>query len=180
MSDYRANRRANLLALEKRFGTLAALEERTGVSASYLSQLKKFRHMGDKTARRLEKKLNLPEGWMDGPPAIAASQGKIAERIAGGKVVSFEPDQRVQHFLEQYLNVPEAMRAYLEQKLAAISAYLDKLTPFQRKNMSPPPTDPKLFAAWEKELEEELARSQNAPGGKADNPTPRQKSRAPT
>lgn len=166
MSDYRANRRNNLFALEKQYATLAHLEERTGVSASYLSQLKKFRHMGDKTARRIEKKLTLPEGWMDVSHPTGAPPG--TQKATGGLAVPFEPNQRTQYFLEQYLNAPEAMRVYLEQKLSAIAAYVEKLTPFQRKNIGTPPSDPQQFAAWSKELEEELARVASTPGTKAE------------
>jgi hypothetical protein len=66
--DNKEIRRANMLALAEEFGGLAALAEKTGTDAKYLSQVKNRwngRGMGDDVARRIERKLEKPKGWMD-------------------------------------------------------------------------------------------------------------------
>jgi SOS-response transcriptional repressor LexA len=71
-------RRANLAQLEQKFGSLAELERRADgeVTASYLSQVKNgYRDMGSKVARKLEEKLSLGLGWMDGAPGLNALLG---------------------------------------------------------------------------------------------------------
>lgn len=84
-------RRANLEALldecTRELGTergaQALLAARTGVPAPFISQLRnerdhqggKARKMGDPTARKLEKGMNLPRGWMD----VDHSSGALSE-----------------------------------------------------------------------------------------------------
>lgn len=66
--DNKAIRRANLVGLIKEFETIARLARHTGAVASLLSQIKNgTRQMGDDVARRLERALKKPEGWMDLP-----------------------------------------------------------------------------------------------------------------
>lgn len=63
-----AIRRANLAGLIREFETIARLARRTGAVASLLSRIKNgTRQMGDDVARRLERALDKPEGWMDLP-----------------------------------------------------------------------------------------------------------------
>jgi transcriptional regulator with XRE-family HTH domain len=67
-------RRGNLLLLvgETPTKTLRELAERCGVSVAYLSQVKSpkiQRDMGDDVARRLERGMKKPTGWMDIPQA---------------------------------------------------------------------------------------------------------------
>lgn len=67
-------RRDNLLLAIERTGTMTALAEAAKVSAAYLSQIKnktpesktgKPKGMGNDVARRIEKALGEPEGWID-------------------------------------------------------------------------------------------------------------------
>ena len=63
-------RRRNLLRLAGEFGTLKALAEATKTDPAHLSQIKnQTRDMGDDVARRFEKRLKKPLGWMDLPHA---------------------------------------------------------------------------------------------------------------
>lgn len=65
--DSKTARRYNLLALERDHRSLANIERVTegDVKASYLSQIKGGRGMGDQVARTLEQRLGLGRGWMD-------------------------------------------------------------------------------------------------------------------
>jgi len=76
-------RRANLLTLIDRAGTIADLNESIGLDRTdaTLSQIKnrsphsrtgKPRSMGDDLARKIEARLGLPAGWMDTPPDVFA------------------------------------------------------------------------------------------------------------
>ena len=154
MSTYKENRRDNLVALERKFGSLEALSDAVGVSASYLSQMKNTRHMGDRVARRFEQKLGLPKGAMDQPPGGAA----VVEKVSGGKVSlpHYSPDQRVQEFLSDFMELPQGLRDHMLRKMRELKLYTVKLTPFQRNNFSVPPVDPAGYEAWERELESEL------------------------
>lgn len=75
-------RRANLAALIEEHGGIAALAELVDVDPTYLGNIKREvetpsglpRGMGDKVARRIEKKLGKPAGWMDLPRGAAASE----------------------------------------------------------------------------------------------------------
>lgn len=62
-------RKQNLGLLLRESGMpLGEFAKQTGVSAIYLTQVlsaKTQRHMGDKVARRIENKRDLPPGWMD-------------------------------------------------------------------------------------------------------------------
>lgn len=67
-------RRENLLALIQEAGTQERLAERAEVSHIYLNQIKnmrpdpstgKVRNVGNQLARKLEKGMDKPEGWMD-------------------------------------------------------------------------------------------------------------------
>ena len=153
MSSYKEHRRANLMALEKKFGSLEALSDAVEVSASYLSQMKNNRHMGDKVARRFEQKLGLPKLSMDQPPG-----GMAAE--PGGKQMSslphYSPDERVQEFLKDYMELPSGLKNYLRRRAREMKLYSQKLTQFQRNNFPEPPVDPEGFDAWKRELDAEL------------------------
>lgn len=174
MSTYKEHRRENLLALESRYGSLEGLSDAVGVSASYLSQMKKVRHMGDKVARRIEKKLGLPNGMMDLPPG--GQVGSTASATGGAKMASvphFSPDPRVQEVLNDYLSIPAGLRSYVLRKVKEMKGYSETLTPFQRNNFPEPPHDPAGYAAWERELEAELDRARAA-----DVPAPERKTPA--
>ena len=68
MDIYEIRRRNLARVLEEEDGTIVQLARRTGTSANYLTQVlseRVARHMGSTVARRIESKLELPEGWMD-------------------------------------------------------------------------------------------------------------------
>lgn len=89
-------RRENLLLAIERLRTMAALAERAGVSSAYLSQIKnrtpesktgKPKAMGADVARKIEKALREPEGWMDTEHAdnSAAAYHKTDNSDSGNK-----------------------------------------------------------------------------------------------
>lgn len=82
MKDTKANRRRNLFKLTRAFGSLEKFQAATGVKASYASQLKHDRNMGEKVARRIEERLCLADGWMDA--ATHDDEAEVLERIAQG------------------------------------------------------------------------------------------------
>lgn len=66
--DIRKIRRRNLLRMVEEAGGQKRLAERTGVSAAYLCQVlsaRVNRNVGHNLARRLEKGMGKPYGWMD-------------------------------------------------------------------------------------------------------------------
>lgn len=76
-ADYR---RANLLSLLEREGTLESIATRVGSSPIYLSQIRtqapdaktgRPRSMGTVLARRIEQAYKLPDGWMDRQHPVA-------------------------------------------------------------------------------------------------------------
>lgn len=73
--DSKSIRRANMLLLVEQHRTLRALAERTGTDPAHLSQIKgRHRDMGEDVARRIEKGLGLPTGWMDVPQGSHVAQ----------------------------------------------------------------------------------------------------------
>ena len=79
-------RRANLeRMLREKGSSLVDFSRRTSVSAIYLTQVlsdKTQRHMGDKVARRIEAKLELPNGWLDMVNAPMADLSELAIAVA--------------------------------------------------------------------------------------------------
>lgn len=93
MSTVKENRYANLLLLIEEAGSVPRLEEKTGVTANYLRQIKnknaiqngKPKGIGDKIAAKLEDGMNKPRGWLDQihsqssantPPSIETNVGE--------------------------------------------------------------------------------------------------------
>ncbi|QHB18255.1 S24 family peptidase [Mannheimia pernigra] len=73
MNTVKENRYANFLLLIEEAGSVPRLEEKTGVTANYLRQIKnknaiqngKPKGIGDKIAAKLEDGMNKPRGWLD-------------------------------------------------------------------------------------------------------------------
>lgn len=66
--DVKQIRKTNILKLYEQHGGPAGLARKVGTSESYLSQItsdKGTRNIGDQLARKIEKALALPRGWMD-------------------------------------------------------------------------------------------------------------------
>lgn len=84
-------RRANLLLAIDRAGSAKKLADLTGLSPAYISQVKtrapeskggRERNLGDDAARRIERALGEPTGWMDAAHAERPSGNTLAERVA--------------------------------------------------------------------------------------------------
>lgn len=66
--DMHQIRLKNLLLVIEKAGSQARLADYVGIKSSYISQIKSPKHptnMGNDIARRIEKAMNLPFGWMD-------------------------------------------------------------------------------------------------------------------
>lgn len=66
--DMHQIRLKNLLLVIEQAGSQARLADYVGIKSSYISQIKSPTHptnMGNDIARRIEKAMNLPFGWMD-------------------------------------------------------------------------------------------------------------------
>lgn len=155
VSSYKENRRENLLALEKRMGSLEALSTQVGVSPSYLSQMKKLRHMGDKVARRIEKRLNLPAGSMDWPSG-GVTQAQGTEIKGTLKLGSYSPDQDIQRFLKDFFEIPMGLRAHLFRRMQQFKEYSESLSPFAREHFPMPPDTYEGWLQWRAQLEAEM------------------------
>ncbi|BDD93513.1 hypothetical protein PanNE5_29530 [Pandoraea sp. NE5] len=84
-------RRTNLLLAIERLGSAKKLADATGLAPAYISQVKtrapeskggKQRNLGDDAARRIDKALGEPTGWMDTPHGITRCADALADRIA--------------------------------------------------------------------------------------------------
>jgi plasmid maintenance system antidote protein VapI len=87
MVNIRTIRKDNLLAQIARFGTQRAFAEEAGLAPAHVSQMvTERRQMGDEVARRIEKNLNLTDGYMDlqhGPSSYQAqSEANHRNRVA--------------------------------------------------------------------------------------------------
>lgn len=81
-------RRANMLLLSKRAGTMKALADATDSDPAHLSQIKSgFRDMGDDVARRFEARLEKPRGWMDVLQLDGASEPDAPDYVNEGPSV---------------------------------------------------------------------------------------------
>ncbi|MEW8070667.1 MAG: hypothetical protein AB2826_09585 [Candidatus Thiodiazotropha sp.] len=66
MVNIRTIRKSNLLAQIDRFGSQRAFAERAGLAPAHVSQMvTDRRNMGDEVARRIERNLDLADGYMD-------------------------------------------------------------------------------------------------------------------
>ncbi|MBT3032975.1 MAG: hypothetical protein AB2669_16735 [Candidatus Thiodiazotropha endolucinida] len=66
MVNIRTIRKSNLLAQIDRFGSQREFAERVGLAPAHVSQLvTDRRNMGDEVARRIERNLDLADGYMD-------------------------------------------------------------------------------------------------------------------
>jgi hypothetical protein len=101
-------RRQRLSMLIQQHGSIATLNEALGLARTdaTLSQIRNKsvhsktgtpRAMGDELARRIEARLDLPEGWMDTPPSYAEIHGEndaISKAVA--VMESMDAQQRYQ------------------------------------------------------------------------------------
>lgn len=73
-------RRARLAELIQRYGSQAKFIDETGENQSEISRLLRDKSFGERKARKLEVKCNLPSGWFDRPPgsnglSVVAGEG---------------------------------------------------------------------------------------------------------
>ena len=88
MKTNNETRRDNLAIAVSRLGSAAALADKAGVSAVYLSQIKnsamewktgKPKAMGDDVARKIESAIHEPSGWLDVDRTSALSSGPVPD-----------------------------------------------------------------------------------------------------
>lgn len=129
-------RRLNLLALEKKYKTLERVAELTESNPAHLSQIKnknKDRKMGSAVARRFEKKLGLPEGWMDHEHHDAV-QGQLQTGT----------------LLQDFEALPPLLQEYISRKARELRKLIDGIKPEYRLLISSPPQDPEFYREWER------------------------------
>lgn len=86
--EARDTRRKNLTVAVQECGTQAALAKRLSVEASYISQmLNGHRGIGEETARKIERSLRKPRGWLDTPQPEVWGQITVA-KAAGNPVLT--------------------------------------------------------------------------------------------
>lgn len=126
-------RKANLLVLERRLGSLEALGAKTDTPPSYLSNIKTDkRNMGRKVARRIEKELELPTGWMD-----TIDHG-AAQKVIGAAIL-----------VADFEALPVALQEHVSKVASDLRKMIDGIPPDLREAISAPPKDPERYAAWE-------------------------------
>ena len=94
MDIYEIRRRNLEQVLREQDRTIVELARRTGTSANYLTQVlsdRTARHMGSTVARRIENRLELPDGWMDHLPGIGPDLS--AEAVELGRKFDTLPDR---------------------------------------------------------------------------------------
>lgn len=128
-------RRANLLDLIARYGTIEKLAEATGSSASHLSQVKNSeRQLGKKVARRIETKLDLPKGWMDN-----REHGAVQGSIGAAKLV------------QDFETLPPLLQDYVAKIASELRERIEKIPEAYRSAISAPPEhDPVRYREWER------------------------------
>ncbi len=113
--DIRGIRRNNLTRLIAEAGGQKALAARSGVSAAYLSQVLSARirrNVGHNLARRLERGMAKPYGWMDVmDPTDGDVQARQAERPAIGYGVQSPRRQGLMALVDTAGGVAELSRA---------------------------------------------------------------------
>lgn len=85
-------RLSNLQALIQKAGTAAEFSKQSDIATSLLSQIlstNPTRNVGDKLARKIEEKLQLPPGWMDAqhqsaPKSVTIAEPKPTQNDSGG------------------------------------------------------------------------------------------------
>lgn len=88
--------RRNNLAVLIGDGTQAEFAEKTGMDAGHVSQIiNRSRNMGDKVARKLEARLELPVGWMDAPKMLYETRDRDEPLKRGIAILTaMEPEVR--------------------------------------------------------------------------------------
>lgn len=119
--DVFETRQRNLLHLLQQLGArgitknVDAAQALGGLGASYLSQLKAGKRIGEETARKIERALHRPQGWMDLPQWMPSGVREdaspfgvdVVERLMG----TLPPDERA--LLENYRAATEGAKAML-------------------------------------------------------------------
>lgn len=140
--DSKEIRKINLRKLIKASGKKSAkFAEEVDTAPAYISQIfsaKTKAEVGDEFARKIERKLNLPRGWMD-----TLDHRDRQSTIEGGQL------------LEDYRALPDGLKAHIARKASRLRAYADALPAFIRDALRPPP-EPERYADWEREVETDM------------------------
>lgn len=117
--DIKEIRRENLRLLAKEKGGQARLAEMLGMSLSYLGQIigkNPVKGIGDAIARRVEKELELPHGWMDQAHSLSTMEPEIFLRAVrlvedamnAERLGIPDPDKRARLYLMVYRRLQTA------------------------------------------------------------------------
>lgn len=123
--DVKTARRQNLnMLIDQHGGEVETFADQYDLSANYLSQLRNSRGMGDKFARKVERRVDLPEGWMDQPHTNLWENEALPADTR--KSLVFNP--RTRAFLKRLSRLSPLDQVYIIGRADEIMA---KLTPNQ-------------------------------------------------
>jgi plasmid maintenance system antidote protein VapI len=119
MINIRTIRKSNLLAQIDRFGSQRAFAEQAGLAPAHVSQMvTDRRNMGDEVARRIEKNLDLSEGYMD---VQHQSEGYPGYEYAGHRTKVADNDSDALHsMLLKIDRVEQALSAKTQKAILRI------------------------------------------------------------
>jgi transcriptional regulator with XRE-family HTH domain len=148
--DIKQIRCGNLKLLLQTFKTQAEFAQAAGMVDRHVSQIVNgFRDMGDKVARRIEAKLNLPHGWMD--TRQTAPQGQMPT-----SQYDLVTDAEVGVASEKFRALLPAFREYILLKMDELLRYADAIPEFAKTKLPGPSKEG--YYDWERELEADMAR----------------------
>lgn len=140
--DSKEIRKINLRALIKESKkTKVKFANDVETDPAYISQIfsaKTKAEVGDEFARKIERKLNLPRGWMD-----TLDHRDRQSTIEAGQLI------------EDYRALPEGLQSHIARKTAELRRYADALPRFIRESLRPP-ADPESYRQWEQDIEADM------------------------
>lgn len=157
--DNKEIRRVNMLMLAKEAGGLQSLADKTGTDAKYLSQVKNSwngRGIGDDVARRIERALKKPKGWLDvlqdKKAAPVAQQLSAREEIVLELFRGLTPEQQLEQvqFIRAAYDanrrvqsfVTKPLRTYSNEEVERAFGKVPAPTRKTKKPVKPPRRDP--------------------------------------
>lgn len=112
----------NLKALIAKAGTAAEFSKQSDTATSLLSQIlspNPTRNIGDRLARKIEEKLNLPPGWMDSPHNVV-----IDRSYSEGEIKQAAPDKNADRF-QTLLKIGGLIEDFTPAELAELQAQVE-------------------------------------------------------
>lgn len=141
-------RKSNLrhLITSRGDGKKAKLAGLIETSPAYISQIlsaKTKASVGARLARQIERKLQLPNGWMDAIDHPDPQQSIHADAL-----------------LKDFNALPPGLQEHIARKTAELRRYSDALPEFIKSALRPP-TDKEGYRAWEREMEADMHTKMN-------------------